>query len=272
MKRRRTLILALQLCLVIVTAFSFITYVQKEVQPVTVYMFSRDLAVNDQITEADIKEVSVPAKAVTSEFALKKDDIVGKYAGAKVFANTFVYKKQLLEKGKVDPFESMDLSKLRKISLPINYVEGFGGNIKRGDRVDLIFTGSGKSKDANGNEQQFQYSKVFLQDVLVYNVTTSDGTPYVDQTTQNAPNNQNNVGGEKIDTTANSSDLAVVTLAVTLDQAEEITARMNAGSIRLVARFDEHQSYETLGFVLGEYSKIFTAPANVETGRATINQ
>lgn len=271
MKRKRTLILALQLCLVIVTAFSFITYVQKEVQPVTVYMFSRDLAVNDQITEADIKAVSIPAKAVTSDFALKKDDIVGKYVGAKVFANTFVYKKQLLEEGEIDPFESMDLSKLRKISLPISYVDGFGGNIKRGDRVDLIFTGSGRNKDENGNEQSFQYSKVFLQDVLVYNVTTADGTPYIDRSESVNPN-QNSVGGEKIDTTANSGDLAVVTLAVTLDQAEEITARMNAGSIRLVARFDENQSYETLGFVLGEYSLIFTAPANVETSRATINQ
>lgn len=269
MKRKRTIILALQLLLVVVTAWSFVNYVQKEVQPVTAYVFARDMDANTQITEADIRAVTVPAKALSNEFALKKEDIVGKYAASKVYANTFVYKKQLAEEGEVDPFESMDLSKYRKISLPISYVDGFGGNIKRGDRVDLIFTGSGTKKGEDGTEQRFEYAKVFLQDVLVYNVTTGEGLPYIDKT-ENYEQTQSS--GEKIDTTANSGDLAVVTLAVTLDQAEEIAARLNAGQIRLVARFDEHQSYETLGFVLGEYSKIFTAPANVETGRATINQ
>jgi len=260
------LILILQFCLIIGFAGLFYSYVQNSVKPVKVYVFSRDLTPNTKITETDIKSVDVPAKAVTDDFALNAKDIIGKYVGTKVYENQFVYKKQLLKKGQTDPFDSMDLSKLRKISLPISYVEGFGGNLKRGDRVDLVFTGVGKKATANG-EQEFQYSKVFLQDVYVYNVTTGDGYKFVDRSNQTPGAGD----GKEISTSANTGEMAVVTLAVTLDQAEEITARMNAGKIRLLARFNDSQSYETLGFVLGDYQKVFSAPANAETSKSSVN-
>jgi pilus assembly protein CpaB len=270
LRKKRTLILGLQLCLLIVTAFSFWTYTQNEVKPVTAYVFKKDMKVNQKITEADINPVTVPQSAVTQDFALDPKEFLGKYVGTDVYAGTFVYDKQIKEEGELDPFESMDLSKYRKISLPISYVDGFGGNLKRGDSVDLVFTGTGKKKDDSGVEQNFQYSKAFLQDVLVYNVTTSEGYAFVDHS-HSEMSNEPAKAGEQIDTSASSDELAVVTLAVTLDQAEEITARMNAGKIRLVSRFDENESYETLGFVLGDYSKVYSAPANAETGRATIN-
>lgn len=269
MKKKRTLILGLQLCLLVVTAFSFMTYTQNEVKPMKAYVFNKDMEVNQKITAADVNEVTIPASAVTSDFALNPKDFVDKYVNTKVYANTFVYGKEISEEGKLDPFESMDLTKYRKISLPIGYVDGFGGNLKRGDAVDIVFTGQGKKKDDAGVEQEFQYSKTFLQNVLVYNVTTSDGYEFVDHSKGDVTKN---VAGEKIDTSSSSSELAVVTLAVTLDQAEEITARMTNGKLRLVSRFDQHESYETLGFVLGDYSKVYSAPANAETGRSTINE
>ncbi|MFF2531573.1 Flp pilus assembly protein CpaB [Brevibacillus sp. NPDC058079] len=270
MKKKRTIILGLQLCLLVVTAFSFMTYTQNEVKPVTAYVFNKDLKVNQKITAADVKEVSVPQSAVTQDFSMDTKEFLDKFVGTDVYAGSFIYDKQIKEEGQLDPFESMDLTKYRKISLPISYVEGFGGNVQRGDSVDLVFTGTGKKKDEKGVEQNFQYSKAFLQDILIYNVTTSEGYQFVDHSQANL--NEKSQSGEQIDTSASSDELAVVTLAVTLDQAEEITARMNAGKIRLVSRFDENESYETLGFVLGEYSKVYSAPANAETGRATINQ
>lgn len=270
MKKKKTLIIGLQLLLLIVTAFSFMTYTKGEIKPVTVYTFNKDLKVNQKITASDVKEVSVPQSAVTKDFALNPKDFLDKYVGTDVYANAFIYNQQIKEEGQLDPFKNMDLTKYRKISLPISYVDGFGGNIKSGDAIDLVFTGVGKNKDDKGIEQNFQYSKAFLQNVLIYNVTTSDGFEFKDHS-QNNLNTVNGQSGEQIDTTASSDELAVVTLAVTLDQAEEITARMNAGNIRMVSRFEENESYETLGFVLGEYSKVYSAPANAETGRGTIN-
>ncbi|MBP1308763.1 pilus assembly protein CpaB [Paenibacillus sp. 1182] len=270
MKKKKILILALQLLLLIGTAVGFMAYTNGELQPVKVYVFNKDLKVNQQITAADVKEVSVPQSGVTQDFALDTKQFLNKYVGTEVYAGSFIYTKQIKDKGQLDPFMSMDLTKYRKISIPISYVEGFGGNVKRGDAVDLVFTGVGKKKDDKGTEQSFQYSKAFLQNVLIYNVTTSDGFEFKDHSTNDLTKTSGQ-SGEKIDTSANSDELAVVTLAVTLDQAEEITARMNAGNVRLVSRFSDNESYETLGFVLGDYSKVYSAPANAETGRGTIN-
>ncbi|WCF11738.1 Flp pilus assembly protein CpaB (plasmid) [Paenibacillus thiaminolyticus] len=269
MKKKRTLMLGIQLLLLVGTAIAFMIYTKSEIKPVTAYVFNGSLTANSKISESDIKSVEVPASAVTSSFALDPKEIVGKYVDVDVYGNTYVYSAQLVEEGKTDPFKSMDLSKYRKISLPISYVDGFGGDIMRGDRVDLLFTGQGSSKDEGGKEQKFQYSKTFLQDVLVYSVTTADGYDYVSPVNGGGEKGSK---GEEISTTTSSDELSVITLAVTLDQAEEIEARLKTGKIRLLARFSESESYETLGFVLGEYSKIFSAPANAETGFIKVNK
>lgn len=271
MKKKVLLIGIVQLVCVIGAIIAFWMFTQKEIQPEKVYVFTSSLETNQEITSNDVKQVEIPSKAVQKGFALKSKDIVGKYVGGPVTAGQYVYKSQLIELDQKDVFEDLDLSTYRKISLPISYVEGFGGSLKRGDAVDLVFTGEGsKTDEKTGYDAKFQYSKTFLQNVYVYNVTTSDGFPFVDHSTNYATSEE---GDEVVlETTANTEELKVVTLAVTLEQAEELLARQSAGSIRLVSRFQENESYETLGFVLGDYDKVFTAPANAETGRGTINE
>lgn len=261
----------IQMVVVLGAILAFWMFTEKEVQPQKVYVYTSSLETNQEITANDVKQIEIPSKAVQKGFALKSKDIVGKYAGAPVKSGQYVYKSQAIELEQKDVFEDLDLSTYRKISLPISYVEGFGGSLKRGDAVDLVFTGEGNKKDEEtGYDAKFQYSKTFLQNVYVYGITTSDGFPFVDHSTSYAASE----GGEDVvlETTANTEELKVVTLAVTLEQAEELLARQSAGSIRLVARFQENESYETLGFVLGDYDKVFTAPANAETGRGTINE
>lgn len=271
MKNKRGLILGMQMALVVGFSFSFYQYVQNEVEPKEVYVFNKDLDVNTQITKSDLKKVTIPAKAITKDFALDAKDIVGKYLTTKSFANQFVYGKQLVEKENVDPFDSMDMSKLRKISLPVNYLDSFAGDIKRGDKVDLVFTGNGAKQTSMG-ETEFKYSKVFLQNVYVYNVATDEGYKFESHANITKGESQEVKEGEEIDTKAESGDIAVVTLAVTLQQAEEISARLSTGEVKLLGRYDDNQSYETLGYVIGEFGKVFAEQANAETGRATINE
>jgi pilus assembly protein CpaB len=271
LKKKRGLMIGVQVGIVVAFSFSFYQYVQNEVQPKEVYVFNKDLDVNTQVTKDDLSKVSVPAKAITQDFALDSKDIVGKYVTTKTFANQFVYEQQLVEKEEVDPFDSMDMSKLRKISLPVTYLDAFAGDIERGDKVDLVFTGTGVKKSGAG-EEEFQYSKVFLQNVYVYNVATEDGFKFESHSDRVKGETVEDSGGEDIDTSAEDSEIGVVTVAVTLDQAEEITARLNSGQVRLLGRFNDNQSYETLGYVVGEFGKVFAEKANAETGRATINE
>lgn len=281
MKKKRTLILLLQLALVIGFSFSFYSYVQNEVKDTPVLVYERDLNVGEQ---ADVRIVEIPASGIQKNM-LTVSDLV-KEMGAKksvseekvieyaetlfvnrdVKAGHYIYDDELVEEGKIDPFETMDLSRYRKVSLPISYVDGFGGNIKRGDRIDLIYTGQGETVKG-ASMANFQYSKVFLQNVLVYSVTTGNGYEFVDHSYKV----EGQMSGEDISVDGEAEELAVITLAVTLDQAEEIEARKASGSISFVARFDEHESYQTLGYVIGDYDKIPTGKMSAETDKATIN-
>lgn len=279
MKKRKTIALILQFVITFAFIFSSYQYVQKTVADTPAYVFTRNISKSTQIEDDDVKVVNVPKKALTQNNIFKKEDVVGKYANTDVYAGNLAYKNQMIDEGKMEVFEKLDLTKMRKISLPINYLEGFGGELRRGDRVDLIYTGKGTKKTSDeygGAEEQFTYSKIFLQDVLVWNVTTGDGYKFVPKNeyskTEVTAASGDYEGGEKIEVSPDEGELKIVTLMVTLEQAEEINARLNTGNVKLVGRFDESSSYETLGYVLGDYGKVFTGNANAETSRATINE
>lgn len=273
MKKKRIIIFLLQAVLAVGIATYFYSYVQDQVKPTEVYVYSKSLSSSEPVSVA-IKEI--PSSAIQPGMIKvnekKKSELENKFVNVDVQKGHFVYESQLAEEGEVDIFETMDLSKYRKVSLPISYVDGFGGDIKRGDKVDLIFVSEGEkeSEDAlTSSTSKFTYAKTFLQDVLVYNVVTGKGDKFLSHAEREKL--QQEAGEEESESIAvegSTDELAVITLAVTLDQAEEIEARRNAGIIAFAGRFDENESYETLGYILGDYQKIFSAPANAETDRA----
>lgn len=266
MKKKKLIMTILQLALIIGFAYSFYAYVQNEIKPTTVYIYARTISdVNTQIQKEDIKAVTIPASVVTSDFLRNEKDIVGKCVNTMVFDGQYISQRQLVEKENIDVFASADLSQYRKISLPISYLEGFSGNIKRGDVVDLLFAGEGKTADDTGKETQFTYARTFLQNILVYSVNTKDGFSFTDHS-KSEYLTSNDLEGNQLDVSSTSDELAVITLSVTLQQAEEINARINKGKISFLGRFGDSVDYETLGFVIGDYGKIFTGNANAETG------
>lgn len=266
MKKNRIAILIGEIGLVIACAGGFYVFNQQEIKPTEVYTFAKNIQTNTQISASDLQKIIIPAKAVTSDFARKSEDIVGKYVNTKVFAGEYVTSPKLVEKEKIDPFESIDLSKLRKISLPINFIEGLGGNIKRGDKVDLIYTGEGSKASGQGTTEskKFIYSKTRLQDILVYSVTTDEGLLYEDKSDMGAEPGQQ---GEDIATAGDGGAMSTITLAVTLDQAEEITARMKSGQLRIVGRFDNSTNYDSVGYVVGDYDKVYTGSGLAEVNK-----
>lgn len=257
MKKKQIIILLMQIVLVAITMFLMLNYVNNRVKPVEVYVYTSDFEDSENaITSADVQLVSVPADAVSEGFALDIEDIVGKYVDGKVYRGQYVYEQQLVTKENRDVFDGMDLSRLRKISLPITYQEAFAGEIKRGDTIDLLYVGKGTSPaEGNGSYgQEFTYSKVFMSDVLVYSVSSENGFKYV-------PHGDATVSTEPQEIV----ELGIVTLAVTLDQAEQIQARLSTGDVKFIGRFPESENYNTLGYVLGEYGKVFSGKVYAET-------
>lgn len=267
MKKKKYLIMLLQLGIILGSAIIFQSYVKKETQPIDVLVYNRNIEANTIITETDVVIKSIPSAAVDKEIVTDIENIIGKAVESNVYKNQYVYEKGLIDSTTVDIFNVIDLTKLRKISLPISYVEGLSGNVKRGDKVDLVYVGDGVKESEDSSDNAFIYSKAFLQDVLVYNVNTDEGYTFEDHSElRKADVNGEANDGEEITATTNSDEIAVITLAVTLAQAEEILARQMAGNIRIIGKFNESKTYDSLGYVIGDYSKIFTGNAHAETG------
>ena len=280
MKKKRMIILILQIVIVLLSVFMIMRYTNRKISPTEVYIYTRNI--DDPslpLGKEDVKKVVVPAEAISKDFVRSEDEIIGKHVDAKVFAGQYVYRSQLVERENVDVFATMDMSKYRKISLPISYVDAFAGNIKKGDTVDLVYTGSGTGAgNFNDDEEEFSiggnsgftYSKVFMQDVLVYSVNSADGYKYIDHS-QRLPGYDESK--EEVSAEATSSgDLAIITFAVTLEQAEQIEARMRTGQISFLGRFDDSKSYNTLGYVLGNYQKVFSGQGFAETDNLMIEE
>lgn len=266
-KKKRTIILGLQFVLMVGTVGGLIAYTNSQKSETDVYVYTKSFTEpNSVITEGDVSIKTIPTNAVTDGFALNKEDIVGKYVDTKVHSGQYVYTNHLVAEGERDVFETLDLAEYRKISLPIDMTNGLSGNIKKGDRLDLVYIGSGSAQESenpygmSSSGGAFTYSNTFLQNVLVYSVNTSDGYQFKDYS-QIEPEELVDENGEKIE---NSGALGIITLAVTLEQAEEIYSRLALGKVSFVGRFGESQDVESTGYVIGEYDSIFSGPGKVE--------
>lgn len=258
MKKMKLTSMLVQGGLLVAFAGGFYFFTQTQIAPTEVYTYARDISVNTVIQESDLTKKFVPKDAVTADMVTNKEEVIGKAIATKVYPGEYVIKQKLIEANQIDPFEQMDLSNYRKISIAVDMKDAVGGNIKKGDRVDLSFVAEAS---VEGENKEFTYSKTFLQDVLVYNVIDDGGKKYIDQT--EGTTTMINENGEVVE----SGTLAVVTLAVTGSQAEEIEARLEKGKIKILGRFEESVDTSTPGYILGDYAPVITTPANPETSR-----
>lgn len=257
MKKKHKKILMTASQAILMGAFVAGTYVvvKKEMQPEKAYILTQGIPSGTKIIESDLKAVEIPGSAIQKGMIKDAGDVVGKYSSAALHSSSYAMESMFVQKDEIDPFEQEDMSKLRKISIPVEYTDGLGGNIQYGDRVDLAYIGKGTKKDSN---DEYTYSKTFIQDVLVYSVTTDDGFKYADRSQRTEDDAARE--GESSAT----GTLQTVTLAVTPEQAEEIVARKESGTIQVIGRFAESEDGDTAGFIVGEYDTFFSGNASAE--------
>jgi len=238
-KKNKLIKVILSCAITLAFAGAGIMFVQTQIKPQEIYKFSRNIPINTIIQEGDLVKDYIPQSAVTNDMVTNIDEVLGKAVVNKSFAGQYIVKSQLVEPKNVDPFEEMDLTNYRKISISIESKDAIGGNIKRGDRVDLLAIREGEYSGEAAVE-----AKLFMSNVLVYNVIDDGGRKYVDQTEGNSAIYNEN--GEAVE----SGNLSIITLAVTAEQAEEIEARQAAGQIKIVGRFEESINANTPGKVI----------------------
>ena len=212
---------------------------------------------------------------------------LGKFLNTTVYEGNIAYKTQFSNINPSDQeLSSIDTTNSRIISLPITLEDG-GGLLKTGDTVDLVYTAGGSAElslldsngfninngeegqnpmnDMTGQATSFSYAWTFLSDLVVYDVLTTDGYKYISK--------EGRYNGDSVSTvvvedslTADAGQIGYVLLVVTPEQFEQIKVRSSTGKISIAKRFENSVTHETLGYVIGDYGKIFAGEANAETG------
>ena len=250
-QKKRRFILIAQVAVVIVASMGIYFYTNNQISPTKAYIYTRDVEAYSTISDKDIKEISVPSKAVNNSFAKTSEDIVGKKIDRKAKSGEYVYMSNLkTSEDKKDPLEGENSGKYRIVTLSLKDIgDSTISQLEKDSSVDLIFVGKGQNKNSD-TDQNFVYSKTFMQDILVKDLVKEDKG--------NAKEGQN------------QGAVIGVKLAVTLAQAEEIEARVSVGQIKLVQRFNVSKPYDTSGYVVGDYNKVFSGKASAETGRTDV--
>jgi len=129
------------------------------------YISVKDIEENKQITEADIKEVSIPENTLVKNAAIMKEEIVGKYTTENIHTDEQFIKTQLVTDLKKTSILEIPDGK-RAVSITIDEASSVSYYIKKGDFVDII--ANLKKEGAIPN-----ISKIVLQDIEVLAVGSS---------------------------------------------------------------------------------------------------
>jgi len=218
MKRRRVVfVLVLAIASGILAGYSVISYLQarptalvsaeprSNTQPVVIA--ARDVPLGHVLTEEDVQIVQWPAGAVPMHFATSVEEVVGRGALDEISTNEPVLATKLADSGLGGGLPVLIPQGMRAVSVRVNDIIGVAGFVIPDTRVDVILT-------MVPFGQREQVSKVIMQNIQAV------------------------ASGQEIRANAEGEPMLVnvVTVLVTLDQAEKLILADAEGAIQMALR------------------------------------
>jgi pilus assembly protein CpaB len=230
MKRRRVLfVLVLAVASGILAGYSVISYLQarptalvsaeprNNTQPVVIA--AREVPLGHVLTEEDLQVIQWPAGTVPQGFATSVEEVVGRGALDQISTNEPVLAAKLADSGLGGGLPVLIPQGMRALSVRVNDIIGVAGFVIPGTRVDVILT-------MVPTGQREQMSKVIMQNI---------------QAVASGQEIRANEEGEPM-------LVNVVTVLVTLEQAEKLILADAEGSIQMALRNKlDLESVETPG-------------------------
>ena len=184
-----------------------------EVEGVGVAVASNDIPWGTPLTEDVVRIVHYPEESIPAGHFSDEDTLKGR-----VILTNLKKNEPILE-GKLAPIDLktggvaavMDPSK-RAMAVKVNEIVGLPGFVQPGDRVDVMAT----FEDPRGKRRQDQVTKVILENMLVLATDTQ----------------MERASGEEDEPTP----VKVITLEVSLEEAEKLAMAENGGKLRLALR------------------------------------
>lgn len=196
-----------------------------EMQAIVVAM--EDIPMGDPVKITQVKLEDWPKSKIPEGAIFKVENVEGRRTRTKIYKGSPILEAQLLEKGAVDAGASPWIPKgFRVVSVKVDPVSGSASMLRPSDRVDVVvhfpaMPSKGIPKD---------YTRTILQNVRVFAVDDKYAL----------------TGDEK--TQQKTLQAKTVSLLVTPEQAEILTAATELGQIRLVMRgLGDNEPVQTKG-------------------------
>ena len=190
-------------------------YVYKNLQPrsgmpadmAQVMVAANDLQVGTRVEERDIKVIQIPNTELPPGAPRRKADVIGRGVILPLPKGAFILPQNLAGENAGAGLPALIPPGMRAVSVRVNEVISVAGFVTPGTRVDVLLTGS-----PNGSGEQ--QTTTVLQNVAVL------------------------ASGRTLErtSTGEAQNTAVITLLVTLDDAQRLTLASNQGKIQLILR------------------------------------
>ena len=196
-------------------------------EPVQVVVATQNIEPHTQVTGAMVKTIEIPAGG-RSEAAIDDTSVVvGGYTTSKVYAGQQLIQpmvaKQFDETGASGMALSIPDESLRAISFETDSAKTAGGNISKGDYVDIMALIDGSKVDAGSS-----ITKTILQSVEVFDIAKSE-----------------------------SGEVSSITLLLTLEQAEVVMHAHSVGSVSYLLTPGNSRTARTAGVTDKSYIERF---------------
>ncbi|MCC2113167.1 MAG: Flp pilus assembly protein CpaB [Hyphomicrobiales bacterium] len=204
------------------------------VETTTIVVASKPLRFGTEITSGNIREVRWPAEALPAGTYAKVDELLGaepRIVLAGLEENEPVLSTKITGAGARATLSAVIEPQMRAVTVGVNDVQGVGGFVLPGDRVDVVMIRRFDDADS--------YSEIVLQNLRVLAVD------------QSADDRQ-----------AEPVVVKAVTLEVTADQAQRLTLASSVGTLSLALRAAGQAGYADVARVSeGELGTGAVAPS-----------
>lgn len=178
----------------------------------SVVIAKKNIPAKTQITADMVEQVKIPGQYLQPGAMVEASKVLGVIAKEDIIAGEQVTERLLVLSSKSVGFTGMIPRDKRALSITVDMGNGVAGLIKPGDYIDLLATFGGKSSSDS-------ITNIFLQDILVLAVDKD-----IEMGSQDK-------GADK-----GSDKKTVLTLAVSPDEAEQVTLAEEKGKLRVALR------------------------------------
>ncbi|MBP2626269.1 MAG: Flp pilus assembly protein CpaB [Firmicutes bacterium] len=209
------LLFSLMTAILVYNYLKGVTSGQAGQQGVSVIVAKVDIPPKTKITPEMVGEVKVPPEYIQPGAVASLDKVVGIVTREHIVSGEQVSERRLIREGKSVGFTGIIPRDKRAVTVAVNEVTGVAGFVKAGDYTDIVVTFDAGTVGDN-------VSYVLMQNVLVL-----------------AANRDTEIGATNTtvkDSTKELSKTGTVTMAVTPDEAAQLTLAEEKGKIRLILR------------------------------------